>query len=142
VNRQLSISLPPVTASVLLTRIPPSYSFPRNPLRKRRSQPWFLPVPSNNFQSILDLEEYGMWSKKMTVYVCLLVQLAMALAMACPSVGKNSSAITEAPSDHDNHPRPSNSWALSKKLSLRQVQANPSAFNVKDSPRRRSPCSL
>jgi CxxC motif-containing protein (DUF1111 family) len=45
-----------------------------------------------------------MRSKKATLYVCLLTGLAMALAIAGPSSGQNSSTATEAPSGYDNQP--------------------------------------
>jgi hypothetical protein len=83
-----------------------------------------------------------MWSKKATLHVCLLVGLTIALAMASQSAGQNSSTATEAPSGYDNQSKPSNAWALSKMLSLRQVQANPNTYNVQDDPCRRSLCAL
>jgi hypothetical protein len=83
-----------------------------------------------------------MWFKKAMFYVCLLTGSALALAMAGKSSRQNSSKATEAPSGYDNHPQSSNAWALSKKLSLRQVQSNPSSYNVKDNPSWRSPCAL
>src|SRR6266852_5077860 len=45
-----------------------------------------------------------MWSKKATLYVCLLTGLAMALAMAGQSSGQSSTTATEAPSGYDNQP--------------------------------------
>lgn len=45
-----------------------------------------------------------MRSKKATLYVCLLTGLAMALAIAGPSSGQNTSTATEAPSGYDNLP--------------------------------------
>ena len=45
------------------------------------------------------------------------------------------------PSDHDNPIPPSNAWALYKKLCLRRVQANPSAYKLRDDPYRRPWCA-
>ena len=61
-------------------------------------------MPSNSLQLILGLEDYGMWLRKSTLYVCLLTGSAMALAMAGKSSGQNSSNATEAPSGYDNQP--------------------------------------
>ena len=83
-----------------------------------------------------------MWSKRVMLCVCLLAGLTIALAMASQSTGQNSSTATEASSGRDNQTQPSNTWALSKMLSLRQVQANPNTCNVQDDPCRRSLCAL
>ena len=83
-----------------------------------------------------------MWSKKVTLHVCLLAGLTIVLAMAGQSAGQNSSTATEASSDCDNQSQPSNAWALYKKLSLSRVQANPSAYNIRDVLYRRSRCAL
>jgi CxxC motif-containing protein (DUF1111 family) len=45
-----------------------------------------------------------MRSKKATLYVCVLTGMAMALAIAGPSSGQNTSTATEAPSGFDNQP--------------------------------------
>src|SRR5437762_13413174 len=45
-----------------------------------------------------------MCSKKTMFYVGLIAGLAMALAVAGPSLGQNSSTATEAPSGYDNQP--------------------------------------
>ena len=45
-----------------------------------------------------------MCSKNTMLYVCLIAGLAMALAIAGPSLGQNSSTATEAPSGYDNQP--------------------------------------
>jgi hypothetical protein len=79
-----------------------------------------------------------MWSKRPILCVCLLSSTALALAMA----GQSSSPATEAPSDQDNQPQPSKAWELCKKLSLKQVQANPIANNAQNGARRRSLCAL
>jgi hypothetical protein len=83
-----------------------------------------------------------MWLEKVTLHVCLLVGLTIALAMASQSAGQNSSTATEAPSGYDNQTQPSNAWALYKKLSLRRVQGNPSAYRIQDDLFRRSQCAL
>jgi hypothetical protein len=79
-----------------------------------------------------------MWSRRPILGVCLLPSTALAPAMA----GQSSSSATEAPSDQDNQPQPSKAWELCKKVSPKQVQANPSANNAQNSPRRRSLCAL
>jgi len=45
-----------------------------------------------------------MCSKRTMLYVCLIAGLAIALAVAGPSLGQNSSTATEAPSGYDNQP--------------------------------------
>src|SRR5712664_2649993 len=45
-----------------------------------------------------------MWSKRATLYVCLLAGAALALAMANQMAGQNASTAVEAPSGHDNQP--------------------------------------
>jgi hypothetical protein len=79
-----------------------------------------------------------MWSKRPILQVSLRTSTALAPAMA----GQSSSTGTEAPSDHKNHPQRFNAWALCKKLSLKQVQANPTANNAQDGLFRRSLCAL
>jgi hypothetical protein len=83
-----------------------------------------------------------MCSKKTSVYVCPLSGLAMALAVASPSARQNIGRATEAPSDYDKQNETSNAWAFYKKLSLRQDSANPSAYNERGDPRRRSLCAV
>jgi len=45
-----------------------------------------------------------MWSRKPTLYVCLLICLAVALVSAAQSPGQNSGPATEAPAGYDNQP--------------------------------------
>jgi len=77
---------------------------------------------------------------KNSVYVCLLTGLAMALAMAGPSASQESRMAIETPSNHEN--QPSNGWTLNKKLTLRRVLADASAYSVRDDPPGRSLCAL
>ena len=90
----------------------------------------------------VNAEILAMWSKRPILYVCLFPSTALALDMAGQLAGQSSSTATEALSDHDNQTQLSKAWAHYKKLSLRQVQANPSAYNVRDNPCRRSLCAL
>jgi len=79
-----------------------------------------------------------MWSKRPILCVCLLSSTALALAMA----GQSYSPATKAPSDQDNQRQPCKAWELCKKLSLKQVQANPIANNAQNGAPRRSLCAL
>jgi hypothetical protein len=83
-----------------------------------------------------------MWPEKSVVLVCLFAAVALAHAMAGPSEGQGSGTGTEAPSDYDNPPQPSSACVLYRKLSLRQVSAIPSVYDVRDEPCRRFPCAL
>ena len=83
-----------------------------------------------------------MWSKKVTLHVCLLAGMTFALAMASQSAGQTSGTATEASSGCANQTQPSNVWALYKKFSLSRVQANPSVHNIRDVLYRRSRCAL
>ena len=74
-----------------------------------------------------------MWSKLPILCVRLLSSTALAVA------SQSSSFAAETPSDQDN--RPSKAWALCQKLSRKQVQANPSANNAQNGPRRSSLCA-
>jgi hypothetical protein len=80
--------------------------------------------------------------EKSAVLVCLLAAVGLALDMAGPSEGQSSGTATEAPSDCGNNPQPSNAWVLYRKLSLRQISAIPSAYDVLDGPCRRFLCAL
>jgi hypothetical protein len=95
---------------------------------------------NRNFR--VNTEVLAMWSKRTILYVCLFTSTALALAMAGRLAGQSSSTATEAPSYHDNQAQPSNAWALYKKLSLRKAKSNPSAYNVRGDPCRRSLCAL
>ncbi len=79
-----------------------------------------------------------MWSKRPILCVCLLSSTALALAMAGQSYGPGA----KAPSDQDNQRQPCKAWELCKKLSLKQVQANPIANNAQNGAPRRSLCAL
>jgi hypothetical protein len=97
-------------------------------------------VLNRNFR--VKREVLAMWSKGPILDVYLFTSTELALAMAGQLAGQSSSPATEAPSDHDHQAQSSNAWALYKKLSLRQAQANPSTYNVRDDPCRRSLCAL
>jgi hypothetical protein len=83
-----------------------------------------------------------MWSKRRILCVCPLTCTALALATAGQSLGQSFNKVTEAPSVHNNQTQPSSAWALCKKLSLTRVQANPSAYDIRDDLFRRSQCAL
>jgi hypothetical protein len=87
-------------------------------------------------------EVLAMWSKGPILDVCLFTSIAPALAMAGRLAGQSSSTATEAPSDQENQAQRSTVWTHNKKLSLRQAQANPSRYSVRDDPCRRSLCAL
>jgi hypothetical protein len=87
-------------------------------------------------------EVLPMCSKGPILDVSLFTSLALALAMAGRLAGQSSRTATEAPSDYDNQAQRSTVWAHYKKLSLRQAQANPSSYNVRDDPCGRSLCAL
>lgn len=83
-----------------------------------------------------------MWSKGLILYVCPLTGTALALAMAGQSSREKSNLATEAPSNHDSQTKPSNAWAVYKKLPLRQAQANPDAYIVQVDPCGRFACAF
>jgi hypothetical protein len=72
-----------------------------------------------------------MWSQETVVYVRPLTCLALVLPIAVRSFGRDSGAATMAlrAAIIKSH-RPT--LGLSRKLSLRQVRPNPSAYNVRD----------
>jgi hypothetical protein len=98
-------------------------------------------VLNRNFR--VKREVLEIWSKGRILDVCLFTSIALALAMAGRLAGQTSSTATEAPSDHDKQAQRSTiGGAHYKKLLLRQAQANPSRYSVRDDPCRRSLCEL
>lgn len=83
-----------------------------------------------------------MQSKKATLHVCLLNGLAMVIEIPEPSSGQDTSTATEAPRTTIVKSNRPTLGLFRRKLSLRHVQAHPSAYNVRYEPYRRSVCEL
>jgi hypothetical protein len=79
-----------------------------------------------------------MWSKRPTVYVCPLIQRALALVLAEQSFSTAAATL----SAYNKQIQPSNAWAPCRNLSPVRVQANPSASGLQDDPARRPLCVL
>jgi len=80
-------------------------------------------------------------SKRPLLCVCPLMSTSLGLAVAGSYAGQDLSTAAQALRTAIIT-QPSNGRALYKKLSLRHVQANPNAYNVRGDPYRRSQCAV